>query len=155
MKLITEQMGKFLVVAVATVLVPVLVVSIVVPAIQNFSSTVFVGDTNYYDSKESVTAPRLSCENTEVEVPIGSSVDVFDGISAKSGSGEDLLGQLQADYAKSVGSRECVFVYKINDDRPNTLVSAIDTSAAGEWAVFYLLADGDEHATLEVRYFVS
>lgn len=155
MKLITEQMGKFLVVAVATVLVLVLVGTIVVPAIQNFSSAVFVGDTNFYDSKESVTAPRLACETAEVEVPIGSSVDVFNGISAKSGTGADLLGQLREDYGKSVGNRECVFVYKINDDRTNTLASSIDTSAAGEWAVFYLLADGNEHATLEVRYFVS
>lgn len=154
MKLITEHMGKFLVVTVASALVIALIGAIVVPAIQNFSSTVFVGDTNFYDSKESVTAPKLSCENAEVEVSLnGGTVDVLDGISAKSGTGEDLMGQLREDYAKSVGDREHVFIYKINDDRTNTLMP--DINAAGEWAVFYLLSDGDEHATLEVRYTVS
>lgn len=155
MKLITEHMGKFLVVATAAVLVLVLLGSIVIPAIQDFSSTVFVGDKNFIDNKQSVTAPQLSCENTEIEMPIGGSVDVFNGISAKSGTGEDLIGQLREDYAKSLGEREHVFIYKINNDRTNTLMPAIDTSAAGEWAVFFLLTDGDEHSTLEVRYFVS
>ena len=154
MKLIVNNLGKFLVVALVVALVLTFIVTALLPGLRSFASTVFIKETNYEEKTSFSSAPTLSAANEHVEISIGDEVNLFENITAQSKSGADLSGQLTEDYAKAVDERTQVFVYKINPNKSKSLAAAIDTSCSGDWVVFYLVKDGRESAILKVSYAV-
>ena len=155
MKLIIDSFGKLLVAAVASALIIVLVAGVLIPGVRGFVSDLFPSEKNYEDKAETASAPTLACTNSVVNLSAGSEVDIFENITAQSSENVDLIAQLKDDFAKSVSERRDVFVYKINDDNTNSLVSQIDPTGAGKWIVVYVLTDNSESDSLKVSYTIS
>lgn len=155
MKLVINNLGKFLVVAIAAALVLVFISASLLPSLSEFVSKAFVAETNYVEQSNLSSAPILKSEFSHVNVAKGENVDIFEHIVATSQNGENLISQLSDDYQKDVSQRKQVFVYRLNSDNTNKLVSSIDTSTVGNWAVFYLLEDGLGSALLKITYSVT
>lgn len=152
MKLVINNLGKILIVAVVVALFFVLVSSVFIPGIRNFVSDVFPDETNYIDSAEGPTSLTLTCTNEDVQATAGEAIDIFSNITALSGDNENLISQLKDDCEKAVSEREHVFIYKTNEDNTNVLQPQIDSNLRGKWTVFYILKDGSESASLKVTY---
>ena len=156
MKFTFNSLGKILVAISAVAVIFVLISAVFIPGVRGFVSNIFPSETNYIDGKYSSVAPKLEASSDKVEVAVGSSVDIFANITAVSSDNEDLKEQLINDYNdKTMEEREHVFIYKINADNTSTLVSAIDPSVAGKWAVIYLLNDNSKDVSLKVSYIVK
>lgn len=150
-----------MVVALAAALVLAFIAASLLPSLRSFVSKSFLDEVNYVEKGRLHSAPSLeyvSNADGVAEIPIGQELGkdaLLADITARSSSGEDLTGQLSEDFDKSPADRKHVFVYKINADGSHSLVSNIDTSRSGEWAVFYLLKDGRESAFIKVTYIVG
>ena len=156
MKFVIENMVRFLVSVFAAALV-LTSVARVFPVMQNFFPTAFTREENFVDSDNGVAGPEIISVG-EVLLPAGSGeVDLFNStyINVHSASGSDLMEQLKNDYAKAVGDRDHVFVYKINKDNTNLLCEKIDTSSPGNWMVIYLVSDDKGTASAKISYVVS
>lgn len=158
MKLVVDNLGKVLIVVFVAALIFSFIAFGLLPGVRSFVSTVFLTETNYVEKSNLPAAPILKSDNDVVYLSVGENDGdniIFKGITAQSRSGQDLIPQLKDDFDKAISNRSHVFVYQINLDNTNTLVSSIDTSSAGKWAVFYLVEDGSENAFLKVSYVVS
>lgn len=150
MKLVINNFGKILIAVVAVTLALTLLSTVLFPGLRSFVATVFPNETNY-------TEPAPEEDNVPVQINVGTEVTsdvIFSGISALSGVNENLISQLQDDYAKAINERKHVFIYKINGDTGNTLAEKIDSSQPGEWAVIYVLNDAKNTVSKKVLYTV-
>ena len=155
MKLVMNNLGKFLVVAIAAALVLGFISASLLPSLRTFVSNVFIDETNYVEKGFLLSAPILKSEHSMITVSVGEDVDIFENITATSRSGENLITQLSDDYTKDLSDRSQVFVYRINSDNSNSLADRIDTSSPGNWSVLYLLKDGSGSSVLKVSYKVK
>lgn len=149
-----ENLVRFLVGFTAVVLVLASIYSLFIPVLRDYFPSAFSGERNYAEQSGGSAGPSITCVSDTIYVSIDGAVDLFDtsNISAKSSSGASLMSQLAEDYIKNVEDREQLFIYKINKDNTNTLVSSIDTSSEGKWVVVYLVKDDGGSASTKVTY---
>ena len=154
MKTISTALGKFIIVAAAAVLIFAFITSALMPYVRDYFSVMFPKEQNYIISEGNPAALTLSCSSDVIKFPVGSGVNIFANITAKTSDNENLISQLTEDYAKDVNERTQVFVYKINSDGSAVLSEQIDTSVKGEWTVLYIIKNNSEIASLKVTYMI-
>ena len=171
MKLLNTTLGRILVSSAVAVIVLSSMAVYLLPSIKEFTAMVLPVERNFesrptiafdtildYKSKDNY---REDVVELVVDLPpeedntdnFNSEEDIFDIFVVSDSDDQALLDELKADYRQEPYSKRTkVFVYKINKQGYTFLVDKINPSVEGEWAVIYIINDGDQRATLRVDY---